>query len=82
MISALACMSENMELVYRVVLRGQSFMESWYAGMFHFQFWRYGRWEEVIIDDLLPTVKGNLVFVHSASPNEMWGALIEKAYAK
>ncbi|XP_064621710.1 calpain-9-like isoform X2 [Lineus longissimus] len=81
-IAALASISENMELVYNLIPRGQSFHPDWYAGMFRFQFWQAGTWQEVVIDDRLPAINGQLAFVHSNSPNEFWGALIEKAYAK
>ncbi|CAH1790763.1 unnamed protein product [Owenia fusiformis] len=81
-VASTACMSENMELLYRVIPRGQGFHDGHYAGIFVFLFYRFGQWKEVVIDDRLPTVNGQLFFVHSRAPNEFWGALLEKAYAK
>jgi len=69
--------------MYHVMPPDQGFRSAeGYCGLFRFNFWVFGKWKEVIIDDYLPTKNGRLAFMHSREKNEFWTALLEKAYAK
>ncbi|XP_046746435.1 calpain-A-like [Diprion similis] len=80
-IAALSSLAMRPKLLYKVVPKDQSFQED-YAGIFHFRFWRYGKWVDVVIDDRLPTDSEGLVCARSSDSNEFWTSLVAKAYAK
>lgn len=84
LLAAVAALCQYEGLLFQVVPKSQplSSKDKEYCGLVTFRFWQYGRWEEVVVDDRLPTYNNRLVFLHSAQNNEFWSALLEKAYAK
>ncbi|XP_065091901.1 calpain-3-like [Ochlerotatus camptorhynchus] len=80
--AAILTLSTNKRALERTAPHDNCFEHGKYAGIFHFRFWKYGRWLDVVIDDRLPTIDKKLIFTRSSRANEMWCCLLEKAYAK
>jgi len=81
-VPAFSAIADSTALLDHVIPPDQGFTDREnYAGIFRFRFW-FGRWIEIVIDDLLPTRKGCLIYMRSTSEVEFWPALLEKAYAK
>jgi len=84
-LAALASVAQQPKLLKKIIPPYQDF-KTGYAGIFRFNFWRDGKWIEMIIDDRLPTktYEGEIILpmTHSEKKNEFWTALLEKAYAK
>jgi len=81
--AAVATVPEYINIV--IPKEGQSFEKSEYTGIFHFRFWRFGEWVDVVVDDYLPvdSESNNLIYCHNnKDSNEMFGPLLEKAFAK
>lgn len=81
MLAALGSLTMQKQFLEKVLPKDQGF-QSDYAGIFHFRFWQFGDWVDVVIDDRLPFLNGNYLSVHARTSNEFWPSLLEKAYAK
>ncbi|XP_078321159.1 calpain-9-like [Crassostrea virginica] len=84
-LSSVANVADKPQLLRRIIPRDSYPVGTpQYDGIFHCRFWRFGIWDDVFIDDYLPIIYGNQIYsAHSnTDPNEMWVALLEKAFAR
>ncbi|XP_071111005.1 calpain-A-like [Haliotis cracherodii] len=82
-LSSCAAVSQQERFMKKIMPeRNQPLCGEEYKGIVCFQFWRYGKWIQVYIDDRLPVQNGKLIYAHCTEQREFWVALIEKAYAK
>ncbi|KAL7025041.1 hypothetical protein ACKWTF_013312 [Chironomus riparius] len=81
LVSCLGILYLSKGLFYRVVPADQTFDQP-YFGVFRFRIWWCGEWQEVLVDDRLPTINGKLAFLQAQHSNSFWPGLLEKAYAK
>ncbi|XP_007430112.1 calpain-13, partial [Python bivittatus] len=80
-LAALGSLTQQQRFLENVIPKDQGFNYT-YAGIFHFQFWHFGDWVDVVVDDRLPFCDGDYLSVKPRSKNEFWPSLLEKAYAK
>ncbi|XP_073753317.1 calpain-13 isoform X1 [Callorhinus ursinus] len=80
-LATLGSLTQNPQHLQKILM-DQSFSHQ-YAGIFRFRFWQCGQWVEVVVDDRLPVLDKEYLFVHPRNNNqEFWPCLLEKAYAK
>ncbi|XP_069811300.1 calpain-13-like isoform X2 [Dendropsophus ebraccatus] len=80
-LSVVGSLTLHRKFLENVVPKDQEFTHK-YAGIFHFRFWQYGEWVDVVVDDRLPMLNGSYLSVQPRVSNEFWPSLLEKAYAK
>ncbi|XP_005997432.1 calpain-10 [Latimeria chalumnae] len=80
---ACAALHINKRLLTKVISPDQPmWMDSRYTGQFVCQFWQFGQWVSITVDDRLPCIGGRLCFSCCQSEQVFWLPLLEKAYAK
>ncbi|XP_073445378.1 calpain-10 isoform X1 [Dendrobates tinctorius] len=82
-ICATSALQKSPALLHQVFPADQcTWKDEGYTGRFTCQFWRFGRWVQVTIDDRLPCLGRKLCFSHCQDEEAFWLPLLEKAYAK
>jgi hypothetical protein len=79
-ISAMAVVATRPELMKKVFVTSSTNPEGYYV----VRIFKYGRWHNVVVDNTMLVQKqsGQPVCVHSKRGDQLWPALLEKAYSK
>ncbi|XP_063300152.1 calpain-2 catalytic subunit-like [Pelobates fuscus] len=80
-LSVLGALTYKENLLKNIFPLNQEYDRS-YSGIFHFRFWSFGEWWDVVVDDRLPYLDGKHLSARPSTENELWPCLLEKAYAK
>lgn len=79
-IAASIAIASDRNLLYKVIPKSQI---HFLRGILKFNFWHFGQWTKVVIDDKLPIgFNDELIFSRSRCKLVYWVPLLEKAYAK
>jgi hypothetical protein len=82
-IAAIMGITRNKSLLPIIIPSDNAIQSNMKKGAYHFRFWKLGFWYDVVVDDYLPTLDGQVYFAHNkVNKNEFWAALFEKAFAK
>ncbi|RUS78730.1 hypothetical protein EGW08_013517 [Elysia chlorotica] len=85
-LSTVANFASNERMLRQVIPDGSYKIEddNAYDGVFHARFFRFGKWEDVYIDDFLPIIYGQVLWgaKSATEERELWVALLEKAFAR
>ncbi|TSL34648.1 Calpain-6 [Bagarius yarrelli] len=83
MVAATSCLATEPSLWKKVI--PDHMEQEWnpkrpylYAGIFHFRFWRFGQWMDVVVDDRLPVSADGPCFLSSAPPPGRFGGCWRK----
>ncbi|PVD32071.1 hypothetical protein C0Q70_07499 [Pomacea canaliculata] len=84
--AALVTVSLSLKHLEKIIPGYKNFEQGFskdYTGAFHFNIWRFGEWVDIVVDDRMPMLDGRHLFCGPmGSAQELWGPLVEKAYAK
>eukprot|EP00127_Corallochytrium_limacisporum_P001169 Clim_evm4s44 gene=Clim_evmTU4s44 len=78
-LGGLAVMAGRRDLIGRCINTGE---HDEGQGKYVFNFYKFGQWHKITIDDRVPCVQEGPVFASGKDPEETWVMLVEKAYAK
>ncbi|TRY73041.1 hypothetical protein TCAL_12000, partial [Tigriopus californicus] len=79
-VAALTSLVQSKDVIQELIPSDQDFQTDHYHGIFRFRFWAFDERHEVLVDDRLPTVNGQLIYLKSETKNNLDnGSMLEAA---